>query len=199
MAAVLLPSCTKNDETTIVPIGTEDYIDGIHAVISAPDFWADFGDVNEGFIPPDIRGKYLVAPKLRVKTNVPSLPSQFVEPNMDLCFTWQNNELAVIDMNESTETVTDTVFVKGNGNAFTAYFIEDKSYEVPLSDKVYHVSMQRGIVMKGTVDDAGIHGFRMGTIILAYEDDSQGALGDYTVGSYFIYEDSDGLATRMEE
>ena len=193
----LTASCTKNDESTIVPIGTEYYIDDILSVI--PDtlrmrFFADFGSIPEGPVPPKIEGSYRVATKQRVASNVESWPLEVVEPNMYLRFSTQHNELVKIDLNDATETQTDTVFVCGNGDAFAAYFIEDKAYDVEMAIGVFHLRMKRGVIVKGKMVNDGIADFRYATIIMESEDDSNGAIGQYRNGSYFIYKDGDGKA-----
>jgi hypothetical protein len=196
-----LTCCTKNGENTIVLIGTEYYIDDILSVI--PDslqtsFSADFGSIPEGPVPPKIDGSYVVAPKLRVSSNLTEYewPLQTVEPNMYMRFANQHNGIVKMDLNEATETVTDTVFVCGNGSAFAVYFIENKSYEIELGGQTYHAKVKRGIVMKGQVIEDGLKDFRYATIIMKSEDDSNGLIAQYPQGSYFIYKDGDGLAKR---
>lgn len=189
-------SCTKNDDTTIVPIGTEYYIEDIFEVVSDSAFWADFGTIHQGPIPPNIEGSYLIAPKLRIGTNVPGMPSELLEPNADLHFTHQHNGLVVMDLNESAENVTDTVYVMGSGSNFTAYCIEDKSYDMTLGNTSYHVDYRRGIVISGKVTTEGISDFRYATIIMSAKSQPAGApMQD--VGSYFIYKDNDNLAERL--
>ncbi len=190
---VLLSSCTKNDENTIVVIGTEYYIDDILAAV--PDsleskFFAAFGDVSRGDIPPKIEGSYVVDPKQRVSSNLEGWPANTVEPNIYLRFTKQHNGIVTMDLNETTETVTDTVFVCGNGNNFTVYFVEDKDYEIGW--------MKRGVLMKGKVTADGIADFRYATIVMETEDYSGGQFGLYPAGSYFIYKDGDGLAQNLD-
>ena len=198
---LMFGSCTKNDDNTIALIGTEYYIDDITAVI--PDslqarFFAEFGSIPEGPVPPKIDGSYVMSPKQRVSTNVSGWMLQTVEPNMYLRFMNQHNGVVVMDLNEATETVTDTVFVCGNGNAFAVYFIENKNYDLPYNGHVYHARVKRGIVMKGKVTDAGLSDFRHATIIMENEDDSNGEISQYPNGSYFIYKDGDGLASNEE-
>lgn len=196
---LVVGSCTKNENSTIVPIGTEYYIEDILKVIPDTAFWNAFGNVEEGPIPPKIEGAYLIAPKLRVKTNVEGLPSEIVEPNAKIRFTAQHNGMAVMELDEATETLTDTVFVMGNGNAFTAYCIEEKHYDVPVGNTSYQVSLRRGVVAVGTVrPDVGIANFRLATIIMDYEDDSHGVLVPYRIGDYFIYKDNDGLVQCID-
>lgn len=191
-----LVSCTKNDDTTIVPIGTEDYIEDILAVVPDSAFWADYGSIHRGPIPPNIEGAYLIAPRLRIGTNVPGMPSELVEPNANLSFTKQHNGLIVMDLNETSETVTDTVFVMGSGSNFTAYCIEDKSYDLILGSTSYHVNCRRGIVISGKVTAAGISDFRYATIVMSAESHPAGAPMQ-EAGSYFFYKDGDNLAERM--
>ena len=196
-----LTSCTKNDTTTISLIGTEYYVDDILSVI--PDsletkFLSDFGSIPDGPVPPKIEGSYMMNPKQRVSSNVEEWPLQAVEPNVYLRFSKQHNGIVTMDLNEATETMTDTVFVCGNGSAFTVYFIENKAYEVQVDNHTYHVRMKRGIVMKGAVSDRGLSNFRYATIIMETEDDSGGLIGQYENGSYFIYKDGDGTAENQE-
>lgn len=191
-----LSSCTKNDDTTIVPVGTEYYMDDIFSVI--PDslrskFFAAFGDVPTGeiAIPPKIEGSYVVDPKQRVATNM-TLPwnLETVEPNVYLRFTKQHNGIFMMDFNESTETVTDTVFVQGEDQNFVVYVIEHKDYEMG--------SMKRGVIMKGKMTAEGISDFRYATIVMETEDYSNGQYGLYPKGTFFIYKDGDGLAKNLD-
>lgn len=199
--SMMLNSCTKNDDNTIVLIGTEYYIDDILSVI--PDslqtrFFAEFGSIPEGPVPPKIEGSYVMGPKQRVSSNVAGWPMQTIEPNMYLRFTKQHNGIVEMDLNEATETMTDTVFICGNANAFTVYFIEDKAYDVGVTNQSFHVRVKRGIVMKGKVTNDGLSDFRYATILMHTEDDSQGLIAQYPDGSYFIYKDGDGIAKNEE-
>lgn len=192
---LLLGSCTKNDENTIALIGTEYYIDDILTVI--PDtlqaqFFAAFDSIPEGPVPPKIEGSYVMSPKQYV------WPVNMVEKNMWLRFSNQHNGIATMDLNESAETVTDTVFVCGNSNAFAVYFIENKQYEIPFNGQTYHARMKRGIVMKGNVTGEGLSDFRYATIIMESENDSNGQIEPSAIGSYFIYKDGDGIAKKED-
>lgn len=201
MGGMVLTSCTKNDDNTIALIGTEDYIDDILSLI--PDslqtrFLAEFGSIPEGFTPPKIEGSYVMDPKLRVSSNVDGWPLQPQEPNMYLRFSGQHNGIVKMDLNESTETVTDTVFVRGNGSAFAVYIIEDKAYEIEFNNQTFHARIERCVVMKGQVSADGLKDFRYATIIKDTEDDANGILGLYDKGSYFIYRDGDGIARNQD-
>ena len=196
-----LTSCTKNDDNTIALIGTEYYIDDILSVI--PDslqtrFFAEFGSIPEGPIPPKIEGSFVMDPKERVSSNVDVWPLQAHEPNVYLRFSDQHNGIVKMTLNEATETMTDTVFVCGSGDAFAVYFIENKQYEIPFNGLTYHAHVKRGIIMKGKVTDAGLSDFRYATVILETEDNSNGLIGQYDDGSYFIYKDGDGIARKED-
>lgn len=191
---LLWPACTKNDDSTIVPIGTEYYIEDILSVVDDAAFLSDFGSYAEGYIPPKIVGSYVMNPKERIGSNVSGWILNVVEPDVNLRFTEQHNGIMKMDMVESTETVTDRVYVMGNGNDFTVYFIENKSYDLPGNGPTVHVDLKRGVVMAGTVSDAGLSNFRMATIIM--EESPNGV--SWPAGSYFIYKDGDALAERKE-
>ena len=198
---LVLTSCTKNDESTIVLIGTEYYIHDILSVI--PDslqtrFLSEFGTIPNGPVPPKIEGSYVMDPKQRLSSNVEGWPLDATEPNVYLRFSKQHNGIVAMDLNEATETFTDTVFVCGNGRAFAVYFIENKAYDVVVNHHNYHARMKRGVVMKGEVVEGGLSNFRYATIIMETEDDSNGLIEQYPNGSYFIYKDGDGKAVSQE-
>ena len=192
LVLTVLASCTKNDATTIVPVGPESYIDSITSVVTDAAFWNDFGRINEGAIPPKIEGAFSVSPRKRVGTNVEGVPIDIDELDAILSFNRQHNGLVTMALNDATNALTDTVFVMGSGDDFTAYCIEEKSFEV-LS---YQVETKRGIIVKGTMTEAGIVNLRLATIVLDSRSIPEGAPLQ-EVGSYFIYKDGDGLAERM--
>lgn len=190
---VSLTSCTKNDTNTIVLIGTEYYIDDINSMV--PDtlqaqFFANFGTITSGAIPPKIEGSYRINPRQRIANNI-GLPVPANELPAYLRFSDQHNGVVTIDFNDATETFTDTVFVQGKGQDFVVYFVEKKKIE----DFSVPAMMKRAVLMKGRVTDAGLADFRYATIVLEKEDDLDQLAA---LGSYFIYKDSDGNAERFE-
>ena len=203
LGSLILGSCTKNDANTIVLIGTEYYIDDIITVVPESlqtRFFVEFGSIPEGPVPPKVEGSYVMNPKQRVSSNLNEIdwPLQVFEPNMYLRFSKQHNGIVRMELNEATNTRTDTVFVCGNGSAFAVYFIENKKYELALNDQIYHAKMERGIVMKGQVTADGLSDFCYATIIMKSEDDSNGIITQYPQGTYFIYKDGDGIAKNEE-
>lgn len=212
---VVVASCTKNETTTIVPIGTEYYIDSIFSVVPRTDtlfdtlFWKAFEAYPEGPIPPKIEGSYVVSPVQRVASNMPAndWPLQVVEPNAYLRFSDQHNGIVTMELNETSDHVTDTVFVMGHDLNFTVYIIEDKVIDDFFYQNVsYRLKIRRGVVMKGVVDtvrmegkvkNAGLADFRMALVTLGMSSEPDGApLQD--VGSYFIYKDGDEYAEQFD-
>lgn len=190
-AGLMLASCTKNDDTTIVPIGTEYYIDDIISVI--PDslqtsFLTQFGTIYEGAVPPKIEGGYMMDPKQRIGTNLEGWPL-LVEPNpVKLKFNRQHNGIASMSFYEEVENEIDTVFICGNGTHFTVYFIEDKDFEVGW--------MRRGVILKGQKTEQGIADLRMAQIVMEVE--ASGIHIPAPVGSYYIFKDGNGLAENLD-
>ena len=198
---MVFASCTKNDESTIVLIGEERYIDEILTVIPdtlRPVFNSYLGTIPEGPVPPRIVGSYVVDPKMRYASNVEFWPLSVLEPNVYLRFSDQNNGTVTMDLSEATEQMTDTVFVMGHHKDFTVYFIENKAYDIPFEMQSFHVKVKRGVIMTGTVGALGLSNFKIASVIMEAEDDSNGMLGQYEPGSFFIYRDGDGLAENFE-
>ena len=202
---MILTSCTENDDNTIVPIGAEYYIDDILSVIPDTlrnDFFADFGNIPEGPIPPNIVGCYVMGPTERVASNVEGWPLvlPIPEDNVVFRFSEQHNELVKMELREAEneEVFTDTVYVCGNGDAFTVYCIEEKSITPELSGVTYHAKITRGIVMKGRMASDGIADFRYATVILDSEDDYNGAMASLEKGTYYIYKDGNGKAENCD-
>ena len=202
---MMLTSCTENNDNTIVPIGTEYYIDDILTVI--PDtlresFFADFGNIPEGPIPPKIEGSYVMAPRERVASNVEGWPLVLPIPenNVNFRFSEQHNGLVKMELREAEneEVLTDTVFVCGKEDDFTVYCIEEKTYEPELNGVTYHVELTRGIIMKGRMASDGIADFRYATIIMDSKDDFNGITASLEKGAYYIYKDGNGKAENCD-
>lgn len=206
--SMTLISCTKNDVSTISLIGTEYYVAPFSSVLDSifsslsdtvrTGFLADFGSIPSGAIPPKIEGSFVVNPKQRVCSNVENWSLQTVEPNVFMRFSDQHNGIVAMDLNEATETITDTVFVQGSGNSFLVYFIENKEFAMELNSQSYQVRMKRGVVMKGKVADNGFTDFRYATIVMETEDNLGGIIELNSVGSYCIYKDGDGTVEKQE-
>ena len=148
LVLVLLQACTKNDDSTVVLLGTESYVETILDVI--PDslrttFEQQIGEIPQGYVPPKIEGRFVFGPKQRCHSNMVNWPLNVVEPNMSLYFSNQHNSVVELNLAEATETFTDTVFVVGYGKKFTVYFQESK----PLTVDGEEVVLKRGVLIKG--------------------------------------------------
>lgn len=197
---MLFAHCTKNDETTIIPVGIESYVNDILSVI--PDstmahFNATFGAISEGYVPTNIEGLYAINPKQRVASNVADWPLAIFEPDATIQFFSQHNGVVGMELYEASGQVTDTMYVIGNGADFTAYVIENKSYDMDYANSSYHVNMKRGIVIKGRMTAEGIRNLYLAIVIMEVDDDSDGSVPQFEPCSYFIYKDGDGLASRI--
>lgn len=192
---LLFFACTKNSSDTIVLLGTESYIDDILDVI--PDslriaFDTHFGKIPQGYVPPNIEGKFVIAPKHRCYSNVTYWPLNVVERNMNLHLSNQHNSVVEIMLSEDIETFTDTVFVMGYDNMFTIYYQETKI--LPVNEN--EISIRRGVIIKGEMCDEGIKNLYFANIIM----DVQGDYGNTvtTHGQFYIYKDGDGLARKED-
>lgn len=189
-------ACTKNDNSTIILLGTEFYVDEILDII--PDslitaFNSHFGEIPRGYVPPKIEGKYVVAPKQRYYSSVNNWPLDVIEPNVVLKFTDQHNSVVGLNLAEAVDTFTDTVFIIGNNQSFTVYYQEKKNMTVNNHD----VNVKRGIIITGSISTEGICDILFANIIMEVEGDSENILAK--PGQFFIYEDGDGIARKEDE
>lgn len=188
LVVVLLVGCTKNDDTTLILLGTESYVSDIEKVISL-ELLNELGELPQGCKPPKIEGSFRISPK-RVHSSNPywNQAHAVVEPDVLVHFRNQHNSVVELEFYEATATLTDTVFVVGKDNCFTVYFQENKTLTINDSIK----SMTRGVVMTGEMCDEGIKNFLLAEIVRAAPEGFFQNEGDF-----FIYEDSDGLAERI--
>ncbi len=212
----LIFSCTKNDETTIVFLGEEEYISDYSEVIPSfiartdtalqtHDFYLDSVEkvmcnilekpnMPEGYIPADIEGNYTVSPKTRVKSNYAFWPLSVTEPDFEFSFSSQHNGICGYYIDEAgNQHSIDTVFVRGYNKGVTAYFIEEKTVQ----QQSYNTYIKRAVLVAGTICDEGIENMCYFTVVLDAKDDSQGAIDNLPIGTYFIYKDGDSLAQRI--
>lgn len=192
----LFQACTKNEDSTIIILGTESYVKDILEAI--PDslrnvFEQQFGEIPQGYVPPKVEGDFVIAPKRRCYSNVTTWPLDVVEPNMSLHFTNQHNRVVEIHLTEAMDMFTDTVYVTGYDNFFTVYYQEYKSIVIDGDDAM----IKRGIIIKGEMCDDGMKDLYFANIIM----DVTGVVSDDLVkpGQFFIYRDGDGMARKEEE
>ena len=200
---IMLGSCTKvNKKETIALIGRESNILGIEELFSKdPIIKQSFDSVKkfigidfEGAIPPKIEGSYVVDPVVLLNSSEETMSA--VDDPIFLRFTSQNNGVLTLSIKSSLiQQEVYPVFVMGNNDNFAAYCINN--WEFPSPNQVYHVKMERGIIMWGTVTTEGLSDFRIAYIIINAEDDSNGVLHQYASGTYMIYKDGNGLAEKF--
>ena len=199
VVSMIMLNCTKNDETTVILLGQESYIQDIIKVV--PDtlqatFTEHFGMIHEGYIPPKIEGNFVVSKKKRVYSNIgESWPLSVVEPDMYLTITDQHNREAKLILAEATSTETDTVYIVGNDAYFTMYYVEDKV----MTFLGYNTKIKRAVLFNGEICDWGIKNLYAASVILDAYDNSGGSLVQYKKGDFFIYKDEDGLSERKTE
>ncbi|MBE6346707.1 MAG: hypothetical protein E7067_05815 [Lentimicrobiaceae bacterium] len=196
--SLLLLSCTKNDDTTVILLGEEAYIEKITDVI--PDtlqhvFEEYFGTNPSGYIPPNVEGEYIISPKQRIFSNVPedNWPLDIIEPDINITMSKQHNRECILQLKEATETLTDTVYITGYDNLFTVYYTEEKT----LQHSGYEHYITRNVIFKGEMTDYGIKNLKIASIIVNADDNSHGNMIQYKRGDFFLYEDGDNLSEKI--
>ena len=200
VAAVIMVGCTTNENTTIVLLGEEEYFNEIINVIPSNlinEFDLRFG-IQKGNLPPNVEGEFVMSPKKRVYStlNKTEWPLDIQEPDVCLKFENQNNRVAKFKNYEEFVTSVDTIYVMGKDDRFTAYYIEDRLFDYG----IYEVKIKRGVIYGGRVTDDGIKFLKYANVIMDVQNDSNGAIETYPVGTFFIYEDGsyNGLAERKD-
>jgi len=188
---ILLSSCTKvsSNGETIVPIGKEYFdVEKLFSEVkpSFDEVKGIMGIGDEDLIPPKLDNLYNVNRMRLIGSNYDEAPTSISD--IEMRFDCQHNSIANIEFTESSITQkTDSVYVIGNRDKFTIYFVEERDY--PIIN--YHVKLKRGIIMSGSVVQGGLSDLRIAFIVIDWEDDSHGALHSYNPGTYMIYEVED--------
>ena len=190
-SGIILSSCIKeNHGETIALIGDEYYIKDIFKVIpdSLQNKFEALLDFPQGAVPDSLGDpcSYVVSPNILVSTNLWNMSSPIAQPDVYMRFSKQHNGMVVMELAETTMQKTDTVYVMGNGNAFTVYYVEEKSLDLG-------ISVKRGVIMCGKITSNGLSDFRMIFVVLEAEGEQAPR-----PGSYYYYEDRDGLAEKCE-
>lgn len=183
-----ITSCQK-ETGDILLLGEEKYVVSLVNII--PDslksvFPTHFGDMPEGYFPPDIEGEYTISRKEFCHSNFIDLSDTL---DMHLRITRQHNRVACVELHEGNIVRSDTAFVMGIGNYFTLYLLEER--DMPFYGN--HL-VTRCVVIAGEKTDQGIKNLRFGNIILSAVCDENAFIGSYKPGWYFIYCDGDGMA-----
>ena len=212
-------SCTKegSEGKTIIPIGEEKIdveelfsevkpsFDEVRIKLGIVDQQNATPSCYEDLIPPKLEGSYVMNQTMLVESNMENTQIPASMSDVTMSFMGQHNSIAVIEFTESSITQkTDSVYIIGNDNGFAAYFIENKEYDQAYNCQTYHVKIKRGVIMCGSVTGAGLSGvtdghakFRYASIILKWENDPAVGLPQFEPGTYFIYEEGDGVAEKL--
>ena len=191
-------SCTTNDDTTVILLGEELYIQELTEVI--PDslinvFEEHFGIIPAGYIPPKVEGEFVISPKQRVFSNIPESewPLDIVEPNINMILSKQHNRECILQLSEGNATLTDTVYITGIDNSFAVYYTEEKV----LQHSGYEHQITRNVIFKGEVTESGIEDLNIASIIVDVKDNSNGNMIQYKKGDFFLYKDGDGISEKI--
>lgn len=191
---VLLSMVQCKKESTagdsIILIGTENYVKKLSEII--PEEWQDdfsthYGEMPQGYIPPNIEGEYAISPKQFVYSNFVDLSDDL---DMYLKVTDQHNRVATVEFYEGETLHTDTAYIMGSGQSFSLYFVEKRTLDFygNLS------TVDRVVIITGEKVPEGIRKLRFGIMILDTREASNPFVGTFTPGWFFIYKDQDGLA-----
>ena len=110
-----LSGCQKNngDGNDIILLGKELYVVPLGNIL--PDslklvFPAYFGNIPQGYIPPNIEGEYAISKKEFCHSNFIDLSDTL---DIHLRITYQHNRVACVKLHEGSIVCTDTAFVMG--------------------------------------------------------------------------------------
>ena len=179
---------TEGDSTIL--LGTESYVKKLKDMIPEQwqdDFWTYYGEIPQGYIPPNIEGEYAISPKQFVYSNFVDLYGDF---DMYLKITDQHNRVATVEFYEGENLRTDTAYMMGSKQNFSLYFEEKRTMDFngDLS------SVKRVVLFTGEKTPEGIKHLRFGSIILEVRESVSPFIGSFVPGLFFIYRDQDGLA-----
>ena len=177
---------------SIILLGTESYVRKLTDMI--PVEWQDgfftyYGEIPQGYIPPNIEGEYVISPKQFVYSNFIDLSDDL---DMHLKVTDQHNRVAIVDFYEGETIHTDTAYIMGSGQNFSLYFEEKRT----LDFNGILTTVDRVVLITGEKTSEGIKKLRFGSMILDVREGASPFIGTFVPGWFFIYRDQDGLAVN---
>jgi hypothetical protein len=179
---------------SVILLGTESYVRKLAEMIPVEwqdDFFTYYGEIPQGYIPPNIEGEYVISPKQFVYSNFIDL---FDNLDMHLKITDQHNRVAIVDFYEGETIHTDTAYIMGSGPNFSLYFEEKRKLDF-YGDIT---TVKRVVLFTGEKTPEGIKGLRFGSIILNANEGVNPFVGSFVPGWFFIYRDKDGLAENCQ-
>lgn len=187
-----MTQCTKESTVgdSIILLGTESYVKKLTEIIPEEwmnDFSTHYGEMHQGYIPPNIEGEYAISPKQFVYSNFIDL---YGDLDMYLKVTDQHNRVATVEFYEGETLRTDTAYIMGFGQNFSLYFVEKRTL-----DFYGNLSLvTRLVLITGKKTTEGIKNLRFGNMILEAREGPNPFIGTFVPGWFFIYKDQDGLA-----
>ncbi|MBO6023395.1 MAG: hypothetical protein J6P83_00890 [Bacteroidales bacterium] len=187
-----MTQCKKESPAgdSIMLLGTEDYVRKLTEIIPEEwqnDFFTYYGDIPQGYIPPNIEGEYVISPKQFVYSNFIDLSDDL---DMHLKVTDQHNRVAVVEFHEGETLRIDTAYIMGSGQNFSLYFEEERTMNFYGSLS----SVKRLVLITGEKKPEGIQYLRFGSMILDVHESVNPFIGTFVPGWFFIYKDRDDLA-----
>jgi len=149
--------------------------------------------IYSGITPPDISGKYVSSPNIIIHSTLDEDRDSVLAgqrfADLYIAFTEKADKIYYREkQGESSYGNSDnvTVDVVGQGDNFTAYFIE--------VGEAKGISFKTSVVISGTITDDGIKDFYYSFIMVEKGPDPQNLL--VPVKTYRIFKDYDGLTER---
>jgi hypothetical protein len=187
-----MTQCKKESTVgdSVILLGTENYVKKLTEIIPEEwmnDFSTHYGELHQGYIPPNIEGEYAISPKQFVYSNFLDLSNDL---DMYLKVTDQHNRVATVEFYEGETLRTDTAYIMGSQQYFSLYFVEKRTldFEGDLS------TVSRVVLITGKKTLEGIKNLRFGSMILDVREGANPFIGNFVPGWFFIYKDQDGLA-----
>ena len=187
-----MAQCKKESTAgdSVMLLGTEKYVKKLTEIIPEEwqnDFFTYYGEIPQGYIPPNIEGEYTISPKQFVHSNFVDL---FGDLDMYLKVTDQHNRVATVEFHEGENLHTDTAYIMGSKQNFSLYFEEKRTLDFYGN----LTSVKRVVLITGEKAQEGIKNLRFGSIILEASEEVNPFFGTFVPGWFFIYKDLDGLA-----
>lgn len=185
---VALTGCLKEGADTIaLPLGK--IPDGV-IPIAIRDQFEQYMPIYEGIAPPRIVGEYLAQPLTLVFTSDYNFDVGHVFAPQYFAFESQSSSgmARYKERQGGGETEAPNVYVVGEGNNFTAYFISTSANYS--SDGELRSTSKMSTIMSGTLTNEGISNYRYAFIMLEKDDPNHILM---EVNEYRVFEDGDGL------
>lgn len=191
IAAIGLTGCLREGIDTIaLPFGK---VPDAVIPVEIREQFSQYMPIYEGITPPNIEGDYLCQPDRLVFTSDNNFevghlfaPIYFKFANQAASGTAVYSEMQGTSTSDASE-----VYVVGEGNNFTAYFISNVEHRD--DDGNLTATAKLSEIVSGTLTSEGIMNYRNAFILLEKYDPNNELMN---VNEYRVFEDGDGLAVR---